>query len=1446
MNRGRLEVDYSLQNPKWAIYSSVSPTSTTTNGKIAWKLTVKNNGYCASENVTLSLPKGVTVASSTGKGTYNNTNKTWSIPTTCKNGSVTRTFYLKSSSVGNKTLTATQSSSYVVNKKITDTAIFNEYIPPIQPQEHIYFTFYETYAKEPSYFDITINGVHNGLETHCYEINIPNGLTVSYPLASSMIDLNSNENVKRFVNNTTKCFNKLMPYNDGETTFDYSCFYYIADFEDGEMDFIITDNNKICLKVENVYDDFEAHLRIPVRASSDNDYTITVHSDDSNKDYDGVLEVLEERGLAMIVDGDVSRDKTYVPNSVNIGVPNIWTVRANVSRNNFFDEKKESMEISIEDRIAYIGVIPLSRCHKADVTADSKNSLIENRYLNRAYYGKKGDYSEDIKMTLRIPWYDVATLQGLCEMDKPIPIDTIPTRQDGDPLNHRGWAEIYEVTNIKKINDMLYECDVGVKYLSHDINTRFTITEAKKITEATIKYYLALVHDYNMDLLDIFKLNYYEFWTTLEDANGDKIGSYDIDPNTTLILNRDLNKHSTYDIVFRNTVPVLQSEDYDGNFELALKVINKDDNNVLFEHDYNNFKHYNFDTQYAENTTDATTKYLNGTNYETLNFEKIGLGYDELSPLIEDMKVATHFNTKETVHITDPTEQFEIFLLDAYNKGIENATVNVRITGSDNFTTTFNCITDLYGRIFFNVDWGNGDYTVTLNFFENEKYRACTYSVGLEVELEYIQYHFTYPSNQQFIGSNSNFVCTLLDDNDNPVSNNILHYSFKDIGSDEYEHEETVTTDVDGRATIPIQRMNGSQMIRVNFKGYSNNGTVYQPVQFEEQINVTNLTLSELLVEADDLTMIQGDFEKEYSVIVKNKDTGSVVQDLDIDFYLYDKDESYHLSATTNDYGVASVPIYLKGGAWKVDVCYGGDETYNPYVITKDIIIENSTQLSKYIQSENLTLNENKILDGSQDYYTIHLYDENGNGIVNEPVSVIIYDANLVGSTEQNPYVDTVLCTDENGKVGVPYIGHNEQVIIKANYYGSVGFTGCNNVDLVTFENIEPKVVQSFTKVTETVIEYGTGEEKEEDSFALYKGSSLQNNWVSDVCIVTSADKPRLTSYVPIFIEKLDEEVYPYSDMISNKQLPKGEYKVTVLKKGDENNYSICRTFTLRRVNDTRPNFNYYCYMQGLEYGGEDWELTMENLTPQNSKVGDFAHIRFKSNVWLPTNTLVTIKSGSEDGYNPPIVYDTEYKTIIKDYYDEDGKLLSYFDCYGILTSEPTWYFAFENTYNCKALWYEEEITANSSSKTPITVTQTGFAYNNETHQDINITISDNNNVIYYTNGYYIIKAFNLETNEEKYYYSYINDNLKPSEIQFDLTKTVYNQPNWQLEIFVNNSDTYKGGYYTTTGLITTSTVINTDTILPIFADGNSYIEDGTSQLTFGDNGFSFETQGGK
>ena len=1384
VNRARLVVDYSLQDPKWALYSSINPSSATTNDKVAWKLVVKNTGYCSSSNsVSLSLPKGVSVVSSSGGGAYNNTTKTWTFGQVCKGGSVTRTFYLKSSSVGVKSLKATNSSSLVTNKSVTQNVTFIQYIPPPKPKDVVTYTFYDEakFEKEPyQYFDINIQGYganHIGEEYVCYNLATSENVEMYLPLRSTAELVDDNDNIVELVTDSS-----------------------ISDTD-----------NKLCLHIERIDDDFVANIRVYVYLLDDTVGIITTTQ--GNNTWSKEFDILPQRGVRLSTDDVISRDTTYVTNSVNIGVPNIWTIRANVSRNNFFDEKKEAMEIVIEDRIAYIGVIPLSRCHKADVTADSKNSLIENRYLNRAYYGKKGDYSEDIKMTLRIPWYDVATLQGLCEMDKPIPIDTIPNRADGDPLNHRGWAEIYEVTNIKKINDMLYECDVGVKYLSHDINTRFTITEAKKLTEVTIKYYLALVHDYNMDLLDIFKLNYYEFWTTLEDANGDKIGSYDIDPNTTLIMNRDLNKHSTYDIIFRNTVPVLMSEDYDGNFEMALKVINKDDNNVIFEHNYNNFKHYNFDTQYAENTTDATTKYLNGTNYETLNFERIGLGYDELSPLIEDMKTATHFNTMENVVIQASTDQFEIFLLDDENKGISNQVVNVKVTGDDNFTNSFNVISDRYGRVLFKVDWGDGNYDVTLTFSENENYRGCTYNTKLNIQFDYVEYHFTYPTNPPTVINNGDYICSLLDDNDDGVGGVIVHYSFKNIGGD-YEHEETAITDENGNITIPIKRPNGSHMLRVNFKGYTDNGTTYQPCQFESQINVLN-NKQDVIIESDNINLIQGDSEKQYSIILKDKQLGTPMANEDVKIAFYNNDETFILNEKTNDYGIASASLYLKGGAWRVDSIYDGSETHNPCIETRDAIVDNFTQIGTYILCDNITLNEDKLLDGSQNYFKFYLYDDYDNPVIREPVSVKIYD-----NTATTLYIDTVFSTRNDGSVTVPFISHSENVIVQIKYNGSVKYTSSENECIISFESIINKYEQKLTKMTEQVINVHTGEWEDEDYIELKINNVIQNHWTSDLTIVNSLENERWTS---------DDEYTNSLEVLDHNALPNGTHKVTIFKKGNATAYSICRTFTLTIVNDGRPRWSYWCSLQDVE----SWEsqITYEILdSDEIKKVGDYAHIRFMMDVWIPNETVVSFVSDND-----------EFSTITttNEMINSDGKRISYFDVYMFMPNWVSYSVRFWDSLVIQEISYNVEIPMVESTKESITVSQTGFAYDNETYQDLAITIAHNDDIIEYEKGFYIIRVLNLETYEEMYYYSYISSNLNPSTIQFLLTKSLeLTGDNWRIEIFVAHDDTYKCGYYTDDGRIDTDTIIVTETT-SIFVRSEEYIQL-DDEITFTDNGFNY------
>ena len=434
VNRGRLEVQYSNKQPKWSLYNTLFKYSETIDGTIGWKLTAKNTGDCGNNTITLNLPKGMSVASSSGDGSYNSSTKVWTVKNICKNGSATRVFYLKSNNVGTKDIKATNNSTYAVNPYIIRQVTWLPSLPTIEEipvannrDDIVTYTFYDTFAKETEqYFDMQIIGMSENHQQGigCYTLTTSNNVQLTTPLRTH-VELLDSTNVDELI--TTSSFT-----HNGIT--------------------ISVVDNGICLTTLDETQDFMANIRVYMYCSNDNDGTITTSA--NNMDWTDTFPILPYRKNIFLVDSTPSRDYAYVQNSVNIGAEETWTIRTKNHRHNFFDEKKDLMEIEIEDQIAYIGVIPLSRCHKADVTADSKNTLIENRYLNRAYYGKKGDYSEKIKMTLRMAWYDVATLQGLCEMDKPIPIDTIPYFPDGDPLNHRGWAEISGVTNIKKINDI--------------------------------------------------------------------------------------------------------------------------------------------------------------------------------------------------------------------------------------------------------------------------------------------------------------------------------------------------------------------------------------------------------------------------------------------------------------------------------------------------------------------------------------------------------------------------------------------------------------------------------------------------------------------------------------------------------------------------------------------------------------------------------------------------------------------------------------------------------------------------------------------------------------------------------------------------------------------------------------------------------------------------------
>ena len=159
----------------------------------------------------------------------------------------------------------------------------------------------------------------------------------------------------------------------------------------------------------------------------------------------------------------------------------------------------------------YIGCVPLDQTH-FDPKSTYKDTLIDNRYKNKRYMGKKLASDEDITLNVRLHPKQVTTIQGLIDMDKPIPINTNHKAFEGDSLNHRGWAEIYGIKT-SETNPHWYKCEIDVKYLTHNLNARFNIEKGTKIVDYPFS-----------DLLDYV----YETGTPLDDATDDGIGFFDV------------------------------------------------------------------------------------------------------------------------------------------------------------------------------------------------------------------------------------------------------------------------------------------------------------------------------------------------------------------------------------------------------------------------------------------------------------------------------------------------------------------------------------------------------------------------------------------------------------------------------------------------------------------------------------------------------------------------------------------------------------------------------------------------------------------------------------------------------------------------------------------------------------------------------------------------------
>ena len=141
-------------------------------------------------------------------------------------------------------------------------------------------------------------------------------------------------------------------------------------------------------------------------------------------------------------------------------------------------QQKPTIHMYKWEELDYIGCVPLEHLH-FDPKTTYKDKLLDSRYKNKRYMGKELASDEDITLNVRLHPHQVTTMQGLIDMDKPIPINANHRCFESDALNHRGWAEIYGITTTET-NPHWYKCDIDVKYLTHNLNTRFHIEKGDK------------------------------------------------------------------------------------------------------------------------------------------------------------------------------------------------------------------------------------------------------------------------------------------------------------------------------------------------------------------------------------------------------------------------------------------------------------------------------------------------------------------------------------------------------------------------------------------------------------------------------------------------------------------------------------------------------------------------------------------------------------------------------------------------------------------------------------------------------------------------------------------------------------------------------------------------------------------------------------------------------
>ena len=397
-----------------------------------------------------------------------------------------------------------------------------------------------------------------------------------------------------------------------------------------------------------------------------------------------------------------------------------------------------NLHMDFWENVSYIGPVPLKHTHY-DPKSTYKNDLLKESYKNKTYMGKKGEIDEDISLNIKLPPADVTTLQGLCKVDKPIPINTVPYAFEGDALNHRGWVELTKVT-AEKTNPLWYKTELDVTYLTHDIHTRFEILRGKKIHNYTLPNHMEFV----LESGDEFAEYTYIKSNGSTATNGgyftvETDGSYiydddeDTPDNQRTLITMDNGQHITMTsvealpnqaIVNMEWNSTKINEDRENNVERIIQILNGKGRPIM-EYQYSDFSYNTIDEYYS---CMVTCRVLRNHQWITVISEEMNLAVDVESL---DLLVDNNGNVYQQSEVADTStdEEFDNYVYNDYCYGSKlnmefDGKVLTLVDEGYNGREIYKEIELDKGRYYYRVAWKNhntdGETNDVLTFFDFE------------------------------------------------------------------------------------------------------------------------------------------------------------------------------------------------------------------------------------------------------------------------------------------------------------------------------------------------------------------------------------------------------------------------------------------------------------------------------------------------------------------------------------------------------------------------------------------------------------------------------------------------------------------------------------------------------------------------------------------------------